>query len=201
MKKREYEEIVNNVCPDCNKYISPEHIESIELKNGMMFKPVWTDNRIARDNKNLYFLYGKQVPYGGRLPTWFSLSYDRRDVRFPGIVQTSTGGYGEYREPRVNDILVYTIDGKIVSTSLIVYVKISSNLTIIELAKPLTGPLGGLLSFYDQTEYDKDMCMHGTLLPGLYLKFQPHNNKKYNYKIPRQKIKNIFFRKDDKNGN
>lgn len=201
MKKREYEEIVNNICPDCNKYISPEHIDAIELTNGMIFKPVWTDNRISRDNKKIYFLYGKQKPYGGRLPTWFSFSYDRRSIRFPEQIIVNTGGYGEFRIPKVNDIIVYSKNGKTISKSVITYVKITSNLTIIEVATPLHGELGGLLSFYDQNEYEPDLCMHGSIYCGLYLKFIPHNNKKYNYKISRRKIKNIFFRKDDKNDN
>ena len=104
-------------------------------------------------------------------------------------ITVDTDGNGSFRLPQLGDNIVYFSNGRLYKNS-ILDVNISSNMSIISVAMPISGDLGGLFAFYDPNKYDKDLYVLYNK-QGIFLSFSPKTTDDYDVKIKISDIKKI----------
>lgn len=185
MKSEKLNEIRNQLGLLTGTWYTLYDIDSILMKDGRGVYPNYKFLRFLFTENEIYVKHGKSTPYGARLSTKFSISSTRMAVSFQyGPIISSVSYHSDFRVPRSGDILVASDSkGNVVSESVIESVIFGMNGTMITLLTPITLNNDVLLSFYDPQMYSKDLCVHGTIDPGVYLKFLENengiNHKKY----------------------
>ena len=188
MKRTDFEEITKQLWKNDYEYIYPSAIDGIEMGNGLILYLPWQHCKIAKDKKYVYIKYGDIVPCGGRLPLEYDMSFDRMTIRMADIT-VDTDGNSSFRLPQLGDNIVYFSNGKLYKNS-ILDVNISSNMSIISVAMPISGDLGGSFAFYDPGKYDKDLYVLYNK-QGIFLSFSPKTTDDYDVKIKISDIKKI----------
>jgi len=137
--------------------------------------------------------YGNSYPYGARMPLNYNLDASGNIVFnvFNRIENTSY--YENFRLPHMGDTIRFSNNGKILDEVPLINVKKYMNGTYLTLLKPIAYK-NVSISFFDTTEYTNDeLCMHGDIIEGIYMKFVPNETKHLRKIIYHDiiKIKNI----------
>lgn len=191
MKKEKFEEFLVNAKIEKNKWIKLDEVESIVLSSGKGIYPNWRHLRFLITNNEILIQHGNSFPYGGRLQLNYTISYDHMTVNFaPGDLYVPSIYAKSFREPKIGDTLVsINTYGKIDSECIIMNVKKYMNLTSLDLASPIMAKNGSKLAFYDPSEYNKELCSHGDIADGIYMKFKENEGKVKKLGIYHEKIK------------
>lgn len=196
MKKERFEEILFNLKIEREKWLTLTEIESIVLDNGRGIYPDWIHIRfLITKNNEIIIKYGNSEPYGCRLASRYSISYNNMSLSFPPENVIANSSYcKEFRLPKKGDIIRSTVGCfKILSESVISGVQAAGNTFYIDLLNPIKYNSESHLSFYDPKEYELENCIHGNEVEGIYTKFQENNGKNKKFGIQHEiiKIKNI----------
>lgn len=185
MKNEKLNEIKTQLELTDKQWYTLYDVESIVLKNGIGIYPNWKFMRFLFTENEIFVKHGTSTPYGARLITKFMISSTQMSISFPyGSLISSVAIHSDFREPQSGDILVASnSDGGILSECIIDKVTRGMNGTTISLVNPITLSKDVLLSFYDPREYNVESCIHSSILPGVYMKFNENESgqihKKY----------------------
>lgn len=197
MKSEKLNEIRGQLELNTDEWYTLYDVDSILLKDGKGIYPNWKFLRFLFTENEIFIKHGNSKPYGSRLSTKFSISSTQMSVSFPyGPVVSSVSYHPDFRSPKEGDILVaLDSNNNIVSECVIKKVVTGMNGTIVSLLNPIVLKKDIVLCFYDPTEYDPKLCIHGTIVPGVYLKFSENSgytHKKYGVYHEIIKSKNII---------
>lgn len=198
MKSEKLNEIRGQLDIPTGKWCTLYDVDSILLKDGKGIYPNYKFLRFLFTENEIFIKHGKSIPYGARLSTKFSISSTRNIISFQyGPLISSVPYHDDFRYPKSGDILVVTdTSGNVVSEALIDSVINGMNGVMITLISPINIKNDILLSFYDPLLYNKDLCVHGAIDIGVYLKFSENengiNHKKYGRYHEIIKDKNII---------
>lgn len=192
MNKERFEEIIENLKLEREKWLTLTEIDSIVLNDGRGIYPNWVHMRflITKEN-NIVIKHGSSEPYGTRFANRFSISPDCISLAFPPEAVISEIYYGgQFRLPREGDIIRSTVGCfKVLSESMITKVYNTANTFYIDVTNPIKIKPDSHLSFYDPKEFNQDSCVHASEVEGIYLKFQENNGKNKKYGVQHETIK------------
>ena len=196
MKKEVFENFLANAKIEKNKWTSLPEIDSIVLDDGRGIYSNWMHLRFYITDNEIFIVHGLSEPYGARLSTRFKYSYNFMEVSFdPSNVVLKSSYYGNFRYPKAGDFLVSSDGtGNVLSTSMITETDMFINSFSIKVSNPIKDTPTSKLNFYDPNEYNANLCIHGNIEEGIYMKFKENNGKhkkdfgKYHEVI---KVKNI----------
>ena len=181
MKNENFEEIVNQLKLEKNKWISFSDIDSIILNNGRGVYPNWRHLRfLINDRNEIYIQHGKSEMYGARLSTLYSIAYDNSSISYSGGAIVLPDINGNFRAPESGDIIrVGYRKAPCFYETVISSVVYGYNGCIIKLIMPIpkTPDNEFRFSFYDPKIYNEKDCIHGTEEEGIYMKFIPNSGK------------------------
>lgn len=184
MEREKFEEIINKLGYEREKWLFFHEISRILLIDGKGIYPNWKNLKflITKDNKIL-IRHGTVKPYGARFAPSFMPSGDFKSISFPktekGINIESSSFYNEwFRQPKFGDILRVTDGAKTYGESVITDIQFSLSTILVSLAHPLRFPNTARLSFYDPSYLnDRDNCIHSSVSEGIYMYFVPNVSK------------------------
>lgn len=195
MKKERFEEIIANLKLEKKKWMTLTEIESIILNDGRGIYPNWVHMRFLLTDDSIIIKHGESEPYGSRFNYRFAISNDACGLSFPpGAVLIGNPYIENFRLPKAGDIIRSTIGvDKVLSESLISRVYNASNSFTIDVVNPIRLTGDAHLSFYDPQMYNKNECIHGTEVEGIYTRFSENKgkNKKFGVQHEVINIRNI----------
>jgi len=206
MEKEKFNEIIEKIKYEREKWYSFHEIESLYMLSGKGIYPNWKHLRflITKDNRILV-KHGRSRPYGARLNGLILASGDYKSMTFmagkEGFQIEASAFYPEgFRQVKIGDVLRISegID-RIHGEAHIKSIMGSLNSLIINLWEPLVLPKNGRFSFYDpQVFYNNSAnCIHATMNEGIYMEFVENPSKKkfkdspYHEEIKAKDIKEI----------
>lgn len=202
MQKEKFEEIVNKLKYEKNKWLLFHEIDNIVLESGRGFYPNWKHLKFLIADDRIIVKHGQVKPYGARLNGLMYISGDHKTLTFSrtneGINIESSSFYNEwFRQPKVGDYIRITEGMELThGESPIMDVIYNINSVMIVLALPIKVPLSARVSFYDYSVLasDRENCIHSTFQEGIYMHFIPNQakpDKKYGIFHEEMKIKEI----------
>jgi hypothetical protein len=186
MTKEKFDEIIEKIGYQREKWYSFHEIESIFLTSGKGYYPNWRHLRFLISKDKIIIKHGDSEPYGARLTNLVYTSNDFTSMTFSlgseGIPLEPSQFYpGGFRQPTTNDkIRVSEGVNKVYGESNIKKIMISMNSVVVMLWQPLKIPKTGRISFYDPSYLSKNRenCMHSTFHEGIYMYFNGNPSKK-----------------------
>ena len=162
----------------------------IILTSGEIIPVSYETTRFKFQNKFLLLKYGESEGYGSIIlnPTF---SFGGSDCTFSKIRKSIKNEKIQF--PKPGDVFRVYENGKTIFESFIVSSSVASNGTCIKLSKPFNYTLNYLnvLFTYFSIIQDNELNIKGEP-DGLYLKFNPVNNKEYQRKVKYSEIKSII---------
>lgn len=178
MKKEKFLEIKENLKIKDGEWTVLNDIDAIILDDGVGIYPNWNHLRFLFDGDTIFIKHGLSEPYGARLTNTFNLSSNMLTISMPpGDVVIPTSFYNSFRLPKEGDILRSTVGTqKVLSESLVKDCKVFNNSTVIHLVNPVKMTQESHLSFYDPGKFNKENCIHSSIVEGIYMKFKENEN-------------------------
>lgn len=174
MKRKEFEEIIKESKLDEDTWLTFNCFESIILNSGRYIFPNWKCIKFLIHKDKIYIRYGRPTIYGASLTGRYSIGIDGLDLR---LDPSNLIPKGNFRPPMPGDIIRMTEGNYEISSSIIIDTFGAGNSFSIEVSKPFSTRVHGLLSFYDPTLYDKDKCFHSDIEEGEYYRFEIESGK------------------------
>lgn len=191
MRKEQFNEIIEDLKIEKNKWLTLGEVESILLSDGRGIYPNWRHMRFKFTDDSILIKHGDSFPYGARLGNIFNINNDMKQISFPpSSIIAPSEFYSDFRLPKSGDIVRFTNGAStLLSECLVENVLMTSNVFVIKLVNRANIGKDFRISFYDPQEYDKDICMHSSEVEGIYMKFSENDGKQRKSGIFHETIK------------
>lgn len=178
MKKEKFEEFVENLELEKEKWITLDEVDSIILSNGVGIYPDWKHLRFRIKDSEILIQHGDSSPYGARLGTRYQMDFSRTGITYPSNnIVPDTQYYYNFRNPVAGDVIRASEHGEAKDEVVIIETIPTIAGLYIELARPVAFSNEMLFSFYDPMQFEKDNCMHSDIVDGIFMKFNPNLGK------------------------